>query len=223
MRVFAIGDIHGCCEALKTLTDALQLTSEDVLVTLGDYVDRGPDSNGAIAHLIALQPQVTLVPLRGNHEIMMKQALLDRDGVLFWLRFGGDATLASYEAESPEDIPVEHLVFLDSTLPYFETENHLFVHANLLPDVPLDKQPDEVLYWQHLSKYWFRKPPRHMSGKTMICGHTSQPSGKILNLGNIICIDTFAHGGQWLTCLEPETGTYWQSNESGDLRTGKLN
>ncbi|MCB1098513.1 MAG: serine/threonine protein phosphatase [Verrucomicrobiae bacterium] len=222
MRVLAIGDVHGCCTALQTLTSAIELTSDDTLIMLGDYVDRGPDSKGVIDHLLELRETVRLVTLRGNHEIMMLETRRARENGLFWLRFGGDTTLDSYSAETIDDIPQSHWDFLDATVPYFETDTHFFVHANAVPDVPLDQQTEQSLYWEHLVRPWFRKPRHHQSGKIMICGHTSQPSGEILDLGSIVCIDTFAHGGMWLTCLEPATGHYWQANESGQLREGQL-
>ena len=222
MRILAIGDIHGCCTALQTLTNALALTSDDILVTLGDYVDRGPDSKGVIDHLLEIQHSTQLIPLRGNHEIMMLEAKRARETALFWLKFGGGATLTSYSADTLEDIPQAHWDFLDTTLPYHEIDSHFFVHANALPHLPLSEQPEDVIYWQPLSRPWFRKPPMHQSGKVMVCGHTSQSSGEILDLGSIICIDTFAHGGMWLTCLEVTTGKFWQANEAGQLREGHL-
>ncbi len=103
-------------------------------------------------------------------------------------------------------------------LDYYETERQIFVHANLYPDLPLNEQPDYVVFWQHIDEW----TPPHQSGKTMICGHTSQKTGEILNLGHAICIDTAACKGGWLTCLDVETGDYWQANESGETRAGFL-
>ncbi|WP_218280453.1 metallophosphoesterase [Verrucomicrobium spinosum] len=68
MRTFAIGDIHGCQTALQVLDEQLNFGTDDVIVTLGDYVDRGPDTCGVIDHLLGLSKRATLVPLRGNHE-----------------------------------------------------------------------------------------------------------------------------------------------------------
>src|SRR5690606_28023272 len=99
MRRFAIGDIHGCSAALKRLDDELHFESGDLVVTLGDYVDRGPDSRGVIEHLIELQSRAKLVALRGNHEIMMQYALEDRTLIANWVEFGGGATLDSYGAK----------------------------------------------------------------------------------------------------------------------------
>jgi serine/threonine protein phosphatase 1 len=98
-----------------------------------------------------------------------------------------------------------------------ETENHFFVHANADPSAPIYAQPDEMLYWQR-----FGKPRPHVSGKTMVCGHTIQRSGEPLNVGHAICIDTWAYGKGWLTCLDVETGNYWQTNEQGQRRAAKL-
>ena len=117
------------------------------------------------------------------------------------------------------DIPQAHWDFLENHLrDYYETDRHLFVHANLYPDLPLDEQPEYVLFWEHIDEW----TPPHQSGKTMICGHTSQKTGEVLNLGHAVCIDTSACKGGWLTCLDVETGDYWQANEQGETRTGFL-
>ena len=71
MRVLAIGDIHGCSGALDALLSAVAVQPDDTLVTLGDYVDRGPDSRGVLDRLIALCRSRYVVALRGNHDQMM--------------------------------------------------------------------------------------------------------------------------------------------------------
>jgi serine/threonine protein phosphatase 1 len=63
-----------------------------------------------------------------------------------------------------------------------------------------------------------KTPGPHESGKTVIVGHTSQKSGEILDLGHLVCIDTYCHGGSWLTALEVTTGQVWQANRNGELR-----
>ena len=102
-------------------------------------------------------------------------------------------------------------------MPYYETEKHIFVHANLYPDLPLAEQPDYMLYWDKLVE-----PCAHVSGKTMICGHTRQKSGLPLDWDTTICIDTNVYGDGWLTCLDVLTGRIWQANELGKARTGWL-
>lgn len=224
MRTLAIGDIHGCSAALDALLELVRPRPTDRLIFLGDYVDRGPDSAGVIARLIDLRWSMPhAVFLRGNHELMMMRARTDRSERKNWLSVGGVQCLASYgdatrPAVSMEDIPAEHWFFLDrECVDFFETETHLFVHANLDPDLPLAEQSESMLFWEFLSS-----PVRHASGKTAICGHTSQKSGEILDLGTIICIDTFACGGRWLTCLDVDTREFWQANLAGMTRTGNL-
>ncbi|MGI9242671.1 MAG: metallophosphoesterase family protein [Verrucomicrobiales bacterium] len=217
MRNLAIGDIHGCRSSLEALADYAEFGADDTIITLGDYVDRGPDSKGVIDFLIALSTGTNLVHLTGNHEIMMRDALVFGESTLSWLTFGGRATLASYGGDTSEAIPGPHWDFIGSSLPYHENETHFFVHANASPGTALGNQQEFELYWKR-----FDDPEPHQSGKTMVCGHTSQGSGLPRNIGHAICIDTNACRGGWLTCLDTDLGTYWQTNESGDRRQGRI-
>ena len=221
MRTLAIGDIHGCFRSLTALAACVPFLPDDVLVTLGDYVDRGPDSRAVIDWLIYYQQHGRLVPLRGNHEVMMLKARRGGYSLGVWLGYGGKAALASYSPLGDEgritDVPGEHWRFIEETLLWHETPTHFFVHANAYPDREMQDQPEYMLLWEV-----FDHPPPHESGKVMVCGHTSQKSGVPLNIGHAICIDTFACGGEWLTCLDVESGKYWQANESGQTRAGWL-
>ena len=216
-RHLAIGDIHGCITALTALVGFVDLRSDDTIVTLGDYVDRGPDSCAVLDFIISLGGSHQLVPLRGNHEIMMLDARDKKSWLGPWLSYGGEATLQSYGG-SFDDIPDAHVDFLENKLrSYYECESHIFVHANLAPNVALADQPDAALFWQK-----YKDPGPHCSGKTMVCGHTAQQSGMPLSNGHSVCIDTWAHGEGWLTCLDVGSGTVWQANEAGDTRTMEL-
>lgn len=222
MRTLAIGDIHGCYDALVSLAKAVGLSSDDLLITLGDYVDRGPDSAAVLDWLIERSQHGKLVPLLGNHERMMIEARHDAVTREDWLLYGGAATLESYRRRGGEgdleDVPAGHWRFFQRQCRYlYETESHFFVHAGALADVPLNQQPEGILLWERL----FAAVP-HQSGKTMVCGHTPQSSGVPLNLGHAVCIDTWACGHGWLTCLEVETGQYWQANQRRKTRTGTL-
>ncbi len=221
-RLFAIGDIHGCFSALQTLLQDVPLTPQDQVVTLGDYVDRGPESRQVVEWLISEAKTDQFIPLRGNHEIMMLDALRGRMPMHHWLQFGGRDALQSYARPgtygTPEDIPVEHLRFLDRELrPYYETESHLFVHAGMHPLLSPPDQNDEWLFWER-----FDSLSAHASGKTIICGHTAQKSGLPQNRGYAICIDTWAYGQGWLTCLDVGSGQYWQANQRGESRSDWL-
>jgi serine/threonine protein phosphatase 1 len=223
MRTLAIGDVHGSALALDALLAAVAPTAADRLVFLGDYVDRGPDTRGVLDRLIRIRqdfPHAAL--LRGNHELMMTRARGDWSECRMWLSVGGEKALMSYAKPGAigrlDDVPGEHWEFLTGHLvDYFETDTHLFVHANLFPELPLDEQPELMLFWEFLSG-----PVGHESGKTVICGHTSQKSGAVLDLGDTICIDTFAYGGGYLTCLDVGSLRYWQANQQGHVREGRL-
>lgn len=222
-RTIAIGDIHGCSTALTTLLRLIDPGPSDLIVTLGDYVDRGPDSRGVLECLLDLERRGGLLPILGNHEQMMLDAWERRDVAVrsnptlsSWLEFGGMATLDSYGPSALlDDVPAEHLDFLRRCLPYHETDTHLFLHANYQPDVPLEHQTALMLRWESLRDFL---PGPHRSGKTAIVGHTSQKSGEVLDCGHLKCIDTYCHGGGWLTALDVDTGQLWQADRTGRSR-----
>ncbi|HXD87550.1 MAG TPA: metallophosphoesterase family protein [Urbifossiella sp.] len=222
MRLLAIGDIHGCLLQFNDLLKLVQPTSEDRLILLGDYVDRGPDSRGVLDRILELQRTLpNLICLRGNHEILMLDSRDQPANQKMWLSVGGLQTLGSYGTASGRagkhaDVPQEHWDFLASgLLPYYETEEHIFVHAGVNYNDPLDEQDDGSLYWEFL-----RGEMRHHSGKTVVCGHTAQKSGEVKVIPGAVCIDTYAHGGGWLTCLDALSGRFWQVNFLGKPRQG---
>ena len=218
-RHLAIGDIHGCFNALRTLCDYVQLEDDDVIIPLGDYCDRGPNTYAVIDFLIHLSSKHTVHPLRGNHDIMMLNAGENDIEFTKWMNVGGDKTLQSYSPldgadGTLADVPDRHWKWLtNDLLPYFESESHFYVHANAYPDVPLPDQPDFMLYWEQ-----FNDPPAHESGKAMVCGHTSQKTGQPIANQHAVCIDTWACGRGWLSCLHSESGMIWQANELGQTR-----
>jgi len=223
VRNLAIGDIHGCFSALTALAAYVPLRSDDFLILLGDYVDRGPNSYAVLDWLLHRARRSPLAALRGNHELMMLRAQESKEALDVWLSYGGDATLASYSPFGDPgrliDVPDEHFYFLENeTVAWYEIKTHFFVHANAYPHCALADQPDAMLYWES-----FADPAPHQSGKVMICGHTPQKSGQPLNRGHAVCIDTWVYGKGWLTCLDVKTGQYWQANQRGQTRGGQLN
>jgi len=225
MRTLAIGDIHGCLRAFDALLEQIDLQSDDLVVTLGDYIDRGPDSKGVLDRLVELQSLGQLVPLLGNHDLMLLAECEDEDHFEDWLACGGQQTLESYQVDQDWDsfdksFPLPHWRFLhDDCLPYYEIDEHFFVHANVYPDMALEEQPDYMLYWETLEAAKWRP---HESGKVMICGHSVQRSGRPLVLDHAICIDTGVYGDGWLTCLDVELEVYWQANQRGETRMGNV-
>jgi serine/threonine protein phosphatase 1 len=223
-RTVAIGDIHGCLAALVTLIDAIDLGPEDTLVALGDYIDRGPHSRGVLDLMIVLARRCQLVPLLGNHEEVLLDALRDVSALRRWLNLGGVDTLRSFGWISGSDrraladwIPQQHREFLATCLPYYETRSHLFVHAGFVPELPLHEQPGQALRWRVTNA---STATPHHSGKRAVVGHTPQLTGEVLDLGFLVCIDTACVRGGWLTALDTDTGRIWQADSAGKLRIG---
>ena len=221
MRTLAIGDIHGCNTALAQLLLQVQPTSKDQLIFVGDYIDRGPGSRQVVDSLLELKRTCSPVFLRGNHEIMILDARGDPLKANLWHSYGGFEALISYRSELGQNwveaIPEAHWAFLEATVRFYENPGHIFVHACLDPYLAMKDQPDWLLFWE-----FFDRIHPHNSGKRVICGHSAQPSGLIKNLGFAVCIDTGPAVGGWLTCLDVNSGQYWQANETGNTREGRL-
>ncbi len=211
-RIIAIGDIHGYATALAALLDAIAPGADDTIVTLGDYVDRGPETPAALDELIALAERCRLVPLLGNHDEMVLDLYNGEPGLGPWLEWGGRQTLDAYGCSHPRDIPEHHIDFLENCVTYHETARHFFVHASYDPELPLDWQSPETLRWASIRA---DPPGPHFSGKIAILGHTAQRDGRILDLGHLKCIDTGLYCGGRLTALEVESGRIWQVDAAG--------
>jgi len=216
-RIIAIGDIHGCSAALRALVEVIRPQSDDTLISLGDCVDRGPDSCGVLNALLALREKCRLVPLLGNHEEMMLNYLDGRPQPDDWLECGGAETLASY-GSPPNGVKIdpEHVAFIRTWGDCFETETHFFVHASYEAERPLTEQHWQTLRWQALRD---GVPGAHRSRRTAVVGHTSLKDGEILDLGHLVCIDTYCWGGGWLTALDTTSGQIWQAGRDGRLRS----
>jgi serine/threonine protein phosphatase 1 len=155
-RTYAIGDIHGRLDLLRSAVDAISSHVDRApfrVIFLGDYVDRGPDSCGVIEFLMQLQREWPVVCLKGNHEELMLQAVTQPgDGRLRrWLEYGGDNTLKSYGLAADSDlgagIPSEHLRWM-SGLPRTTGDRHrIYVHAGLMPGTPVHRQKDQTFLW----------------------------------------------------------------------------
>jgi serine/threonine protein phosphatase 1 len=215
-RTIVVGDIHGCLAALNALVNAIQLQPDDTLVTVGDYVDRGPQSRGVIERLIELKSQCTLVPLLGNHEEMMIEVIEGQTQPYGWLNHGGVETMDSYGFTGDLTcVPQSHRDFLRGLASYFENDSHFVVHANFDPNIELASQPTDLLRWVKISQ---QLPRPHVSGKRAIVGHTHDREGRVFIWPHLICLDTYCYGGKWLTALDIDTEQIWQSDRNGNLR-----
>lgn len=208
-RTIAIGDIHGCANALRKLINKIEPQPSDVIVTLGDYIDRGPNSCDVIAQLLELRNHCQLVTLKGNHEDMMLFARSDPRGMPDWHVNGGLMTLDSYnDAMTWDAIPAEHFSFIESLYDYWETDTHIFVHANYEEDKPMQDQMLNTVIWRTLTNHM---PGPHCSGKVAVVGHTIQPAWR--DHGHLIAIDTGCFLGGPLTAIEVNTREVWEAWE----------
>jgi len=209
-RVYAIGDIHGRADLLDRLLKTIAKDAKDapkrcVLVTLGDYIDRGPDSAGVIERLSRLNQDAVfkgfeLVFLKGNHELLLDHFLERRDDGRMWLGCGGAETLKSYGAKwTPSDaatcIPKRHRRFLTALTLMHREGDYAFAHAGVRPGVDLDNQRAEDVLWIRAR---FLDTTRDF-GAVVVHGHTPVDVPDVLN--NRIAIDTRAWASGTLTAL----------------------
>ena len=221
MAIYAIGDIHGSLQALQSIFTQERIKKNDTIVFLGDYVDRGPNSKGVLDWLIENKKIYNFKFILGNHDIMMSNAKNSKEQFTQWLYLGGSQTLDSYGIKDysnwADKINNAHWNFIDSCKPYCEIGNFIFVHAGLQVGLKLRRQDSYDLFWKK-----YEIPECYSSKKTVICGHTSRKNGEIADFGHTICIDTFAYGGKWLTCLNVKTKEYIKANNNGEVIIGIL-
>jgi serine/threonine protein phosphatase 1 len=106
-KIFAVGDIHGCFVHLQDLLGKIPIGKNDILLFLGDYIDRGPDSYEVVETLCRLKKgSAKVICLKGNHEQMYLDYLEGKDRDLF-LSNGGRQTLRSYRKNGYEYPPRE--------------------------------------------------------------------------------------------------------------------
>jgi len=206
-RAYIVGDIHGCVQELEVLVAGLPLQTDDRLVFLGDYIDRGPGSREVVDLLLRLRAEQTcqLTFLKGNHEDMFLD-FLGKNGHFGegFLDNGGQATLRSYRIpygvtgqEAAESLPPEHLQFFQELETFTVVEQVLCVHAGVNPLLPLGEQHVEEMLW--IRQEFLTNP--HLLPYTVVFGHTPHRAVRF-DLPYKVGIDTgLVYGGK-LSCLE---------------------
>jgi len=187
---YVIPDIHGRYDLLSdALTDISAHSGGEAgtIVTIGDYVDKGPDSKAVIDRLLTgVADGWRFVALKGNHDAMMVQALRDPAKMPSWMAKGGDAALASYGGD-PAAVPQTHIAWLDQLRLMHVDAHRVYVHAGVDPETPLDRQSEATLLW--------KRYPKGFSGGFgnlhVVHGHDNFPDGPLLFEGRTN-LDTLA-------------------------------
>jgi serine/threonine protein phosphatase 1 len=217
IRIYAIGDIHGCANILKKVFGAIDhhlARAEPVRalhVFLGDYIDRGPDSRQTVDLLIERGRRHESIFLKGNHEAFLLEVLEDASRLEAWREYGGFQTLMSYglaPSIKPDrderqqlvrallhGMPSQHLLFFRNLRSSFCCGDFFFAHAGVRPGVPLPRQREEDLLW---IRDEFLQSEEDF-GKFVVHGHTPVPAPEFRP--NRINIDTGAYATGILTLL----------------------
>ena len=224
-RVLAVGDIHGMYEKLINLMEKIQFDpEEDLLVFLGDYIDRGPDSVKCLQYVYALQHAHTnsVISLLGNHEVMMTSYLMQKrinyntviaDYADSWLENGGFETLRQLD-ELELDIKNELLQWVENLPVKHQYQEFFFCHAGVNPDVTLTVQNEFDMLWRR-QKWW----EQYKGMETIVVGHTPVQKVKkrarfakpLFLPNNVIMCDTGAYmSGGKLSCVDVLSQKVWQ-------------
>jgi serine/threonine protein phosphatase 1 len=217
VRIYAIGDVHGRADLLKSLLPRIDADLErrpadrPLEVFLGDYIDRGPCSREVLEILLGRNRGRNAVFLKGNHETYIGEFLRNPAMLAEWRHVGGLETLLSYglhpslnpdpnqqlrlAAELGEILPIRHRNWLRGLPISFTCGDYFFAHAGARPGVPLARQsPSDLL----MIRDEFLQCAEDF-GKIVVHGHT--PVAEPEFRSNRINIDTGAYVSGRLTCL----------------------
>jgi serine/threonine protein phosphatase 1 len=215
-RLIAIGDVHGCAHALDAVLEAIRPRWSDRIIFLGDLIDQGRDSRDVFERVITLKGHCNVNLIEGNHESMLLAARTSERALRYWENCGGAMTLDSYHfGATLSEIPERHWELLREAHDYVETAEFIFTHANYQSDAPLSEQPEHELRWALFDPATARP---HVSGKTVVLGHTEQANSEVLDLGFAVCLDTACWRHGWLTAMEFPSRRVWQASRWGMLR-----
>ena len=235
-RKLVIGDIHGGLKAIHQVLERANVTNNDTLIFLGDFVDGWSESPAVLTFLIELQKKQPCIFIRGNHDELLLDWLLGNNENIdekLWFQHGGEATVKSYQnidAETKE----KHIRFLQSLQNYYlDTENRLFIHAGFTNMKGVEHEYFKPLfYWDRtlwetalaidnqLSKDAITYPLRLKIYNEIFIGHT--PVTKInqtipVNKACVWNVDTGAAFKGKLTIMDVDTKEFWQSDALPEL------
>jgi serine/threonine protein phosphatase 1 len=245
MRTFVVGDIHGRCAQLLNLLDMLPRDPEtDILVFLGDLIDRGADAPGCVSHIQQMcreNPQ-RVICLRGNHEQMLIDFVEGRSNIWLTPVTGGERTFEQYTGQSlrvesendleqmrlkfQQALPAEHLSFMQDLPYYHEDEFAIYVHAGLDEGKhPRESSTTSLLWMRDMDFY------KNYHGKPCVFGHTPTPllplRGRLGRHGiyishSAVGLDTGYNNQSPLSCLSLPDFNLYQSFADGREETYQI-
>ncbi|EHR01490.1 metallophosphoesterase family protein [Bradyrhizobium sp. WSM471] len=229
VRIYAIGDIHGRADLLRSVLENINSdytrspAERPILVFLGDYIDRGPSSKDVLDILVECKARIESVFLKGNHETFVLAFLQDPTALDSWRTCGGLETLHSYglkptlqpdmqeridlAVQLATTLPDDHRAFLGSLQTWFQCGDVLFVHAGIRPNIPIAQQDESDLLWIREDFLDFRAPFEAF----VVHGHTPVRVPDVRT--NRLNIDTGAFVTGRLTCVAIEGSAVRQISE----------
>ena len=152
-KILAVGDIHGSFSKFLSVWNQIKITDDDLVIFLGDYIDRGSEIGETLKFVMNLQDKKNIILLRGNHEQMMLNAINDKENLDMWMSNGGRATLEAltYLKDEDSNIDVKVYNFLNSLPLYHKIKiggrDYFFCHAGVDVNKNLDEQDEKSLLW----------------------------------------------------------------------------
>lgn len=236
-RTLVIGDIHGGLRALLQVFERAEVTTNDTLIFLGDYVDGWSESPQVLDFLIDLKKTHNCIFIKGNHDDLLLDWFRGIDNDL-WHQHGGEATILAYSL-LPDDAKLRHIAFIENLQNYYlDDKNRLFVHAGFtnINGVASEYFPS-LLFWERtlwemavsldksIEKDDIKYPKRLTLYKEIFIGHT--PVTRLgettpMQMANVWNVDTGAAFKGPLTILDVDSKQFWQSEPLPDLYAGEI-
>lgn len=197
MNILVVGDVHGCLHTFKTLVTRYWNSESDLLIQLGDFIDRGNFSAETAMFLRSLQneyPNKVLI-LRGNHEQEFIE-YVETGKNENWLRRNGYKTIINYQLAGVS--LVEEAAWMKNLPLFWENENIFVSHAGISEKAknPFDPNATDGVLWT-------RDRLRNL-GKIQVVGHTPCSKGlpRYKRKSNSWYIDTGAYLKRNLTGIK---------------------
>lgn len=224
-KLICLGDIHGCFDKFMSLWKKLEVTDNDLVIFLGDYIDRGTQAAETLKWILEQSKKKNFIFLRGNHEQMMLDTFHKRMNKLIWFFNGGRTTISGLsELKSEDKTYIEKVLDFVENLPLsysikVDGRIFFFCHAGVDSSKPLNEQTEDFLLWAREEFF-----DTYDGDAVIIGGHSPVQAFKRFGVAdnprpvklpgrNILLMDTgsFMHSGR-ISAVDILTGEYWQSD-----------